>query len=73
MSSTEESFSLLNIKSSYSCESAIYFNLTTEIIKNNYDFDFCFNKTDVIPTVLDGADEIVLANWPNDKHYLQYQ
>ena len=27
-------------KSSYSCESAIYFNLTTDIIKNNCDFDF---------------------------------
>ena len=43
-------------KSSYSCESAIYFNLTTEIIKNNCDFDFYFNKTDVTPTVLDGGD-----------------
>ena len=40
----------------------------TEIIKNNCDFDFYFNKTDVTPTVLDGGDEIVLANWPNDKH-----
>ena len=50
-------------KSSYSCESAIYFNLTTDIIKNNCDFDFYFNKTDVTPTVLDGGDEIVLANW----------
>ena len=48
-------------KSSYSCESAIYFNLTTDIIKNNCDFDFYFNKTDVIPTVLDRGDEIVLA------------
>ena len=27
-------------KSSYSCESAIYFNLTTDIIKNNCNFDF---------------------------------
>ena len=57
-------------KSSYSCESAIYFNLTTDIIKNNCDFDFYFNKTDVTPTVLDGGDEIVLANWPNDKHII---
>ena len=31
---------------------------------------FYFNKTDVIPTVLDGGDEIVLANWPNDKHII---
>ena len=50
-------------KSSYSCESAIYFNLTTDIIKSNCNFDFYFNKTDVTPTVLDGGDEIVLANW----------
>ena len=57
-------------KSSYSYESAIYFNLTTNIIKNNCDFDFYFNKTDVTPTVLDGGDEIVLANWPNDKHII---
>ena len=40
-------------KSSYSCESAIYFNLTTNIIKNNCNFDFYFNKTDITPTVLD--------------------
>ena len=53
--------------SSYSCESAIYFNLTADIIKNNCNFDFYFNKTDITPTVLDGGDEIVLANWPNDK------
>ena len=57
-------------KSSYSCESAIYFNLTTDIIKNNCNFDFYFNKTDVTPTVLDGGNEIVLANWPNDKHII---
>ena len=44
--------------------------MTTNIIKNNCDFDFYFNKTDVTPTVLDGGDEIVLANWPNDKHII---
>ena len=42
-------------KSSYSCESAIYFNLTTDIIKNNCNFDFYLNKTDVTPNVLDGG------------------
>ena len=31
---------------------------------------FYFNNTDVTPTVLDGGDEIVLANWPNDKHII---
>ena len=57
-------------KSSYSCESAVYFNLTTDIIRNNYNFNFYYNKTDVTPAVLDGGDEIILANWPNDKHII---
>ena len=57
-------------KSSYSCESAIYFNLTTDIIRNNCNFDFYYNKTDVTPTVLDGGDEIILAKWPNDIHII---
>ena len=57
-------------KSSCSCEIAIYFNLTTDIIKNNCNFDFYFNKADVIPTILDGGDDILLANWPNDKHII---
>ena len=55
-------------KSKYSCKSAIYFNLGCDIIKENCKFDFYFNKTDVKPSVLDGGHEIILANWPNDKH-----
>ena len=42
-------------KSSYSCESAIYFNLTTDIIRKNCNFDFYYNKTDITPIVLDGG------------------
>ena len=57
-----EELLIVKHKSSYSCESTIYFNLTTDIIKNNCNFDFYFNKTNVTPTVLDGGDEIVLAN-----------
>ena len=57
-------------KSSYSCESAIYFNLTTDIIKNKCNFNFYYNKTDVTTAVLDGGDEIILANWSNDKHVI---
>ena len=41
-----------------------------DIIRNNCNFDFYYNKTDVTPTVLDGRDEIILANWPNDKHII---
>ena len=40
-------------KSSYSCESAIYFNLMTDIIRNNCNFHFYYIKSDIIPTVLD--------------------
>ena len=57
-------------KSSYSCENAIYFNLAMDIIRNNCDFDFHFNNTEITPTVLDGGDVIILANWPNDKHLI---
>ena len=53
-------------KTSYSCQSVIYFNLDTNTIKENCNFRFYFNKTDVIPTVLDGGNEIILANWPNE-------
>ena len=57
-------------KSSYSCESAIYFNLTTEIIRDNCNFDFYYNKSDIIPNVLDRGNDIILANWLNEKHII---
>ena len=57
-------------KSIHSCKSAIYFNLDTDIIKKNCDFIFYYNKSDITPTVLDGGNEIILANWQNDKHII---
>ena len=48
-------------KSIHSCESAIYFDLDTDIIKKNCDFIFYYNKSDITPTVLDGGNEIILA------------
>ena len=57
-------------KTSYSCESAIYFNLDTNMIKENCNFRFYYNETDIIPTVLDGGNEIILANWPSDKQII---
>ena len=57
-------------KTSYSCESATYFNLETHIIKENCNFKFYFNKADITPTILDGGNEIVPANWPNNKHII---
>ena len=55
-------------KSKYSCESGIYFDLGKEIMKQNYQFRFYFNKMDVVSTVFDEGNKIILANWPDDKH-----
>ena len=54
-----EVFFMLKHKSKYSCESTIYFDLDSDIIKE-----------DITPIVLDGGNEIILANWPNDKHII---
>ena len=52
-------------KNQYSCESAISFDWSADIIKENCEFQYYFNKTDVHPLALDGGNEIILANWPN--------
>ena len=57
-------------KSIHSWKTAIYFDLDTDIIKKNCDFIFYYNKLDITSTVLDGGNEIILANWPNDKHII---
>ena len=57
-------------KSRYSCKSAIYFDLDKEIINQNCEFRFYYNKTDVIPTVLDGGNETILPNLSDDKHII---
>ena len=49
-------------KSKCSCISAIYFHLDPDMIKENCKFAFNYNKTNVHPTVLDGGNEIILAN-----------
>ena len=48
----------------------IYFDLGLEIIKENCKFYFYYNKKDITPTVLDDGKEIILANWPNNKHII---
>ena len=63
-----EEFFFVKHKSKHSCESTIYFDLSSEIIKENCNFMYYFNKTDIKPTVLQGGNEIILANWPTDKH-----
>ena len=47
---------------------AIYFNLSSDTIKENCNFAYYFNKTYIKPTLLDGRNEIILANWPDDTH-----
>ena len=66
---SEELF-VVKHRTKYSCERAIYFNLETDIIKENCNFKFYYNKTDITLTVLDGGNEIILANWPNVKHII---
>ena len=62
----EELF-VVKSKTRYSCASAIYFNSGSEIIKENCEFEFLFNKTDMKLIVLDGGYQIILANWPSYK------
>ena len=57
-------------KSIHSCKSTIYFDLDKDIIKRNCNFMFYYNKMDITLTVLDGGNEIILANWLNDKHII---
>ena len=68
MNFTARNVFVVKHKSKYSCESAIYFNLGSEIIKENSNFAYYFNKTNIKPAVLDGGNEIILANWSNNKH-----
>ena len=57
-------------KSKYSHESSIHFSLGIDIIKENCKFAYYFNKTDITSTVLDGGNEVNLANWPDVKHII---
>ena len=57
----EELF-VIKSKTRYSCASAIYFNLKSDVIRANCKFQYYYNKTDIKPTVLDGGFQIILAN-----------
>ena len=39
-------------------------------LNENCKFKFYYNKTDITPTASDGGNEIILANWPHDKHIM---
>ena len=64
----EELF-VVKSKHKFSCASAVYFNLNMEI-KQNCNFGYHFNKTDITPLVLDGGQQIILANWPSYRRYI---
>ena len=64
----EELF-VVKSKHRYSCASAAYFNSNHDI-KENCDFYYYHNKTNVMPSVLDGGKQIILANWPNYKRII---
>ena len=49
----EEIF-LVKHKTKHSCESALFYNLSSTLIKQNCDFKYMYNTT-VIPVVLDGG------------------
>ena len=53
-----------------SCKNTLYFKLDSDTIKDNCKFTFYHNKTDITSTILDGGNEIILANWPNNKHII---
>ena len=64
----EELF-VVKSKHRYSCASPVYFNYNHDI-KENCDFYYYHNKIDVMPSVLDGGKQIILANWPNYKRII---
>ena len=61
----EELF-LAKHKSKHSCESAIFYNLTSSVVYSVCEFDYYYNTT-VTPSVLDGSSHILLANMLNPK------
>ena len=64
-----EGLFVVKSKHKYSCASSVYFNLDDEI-KENCDFSYYINKTDVTSSVLDGGQQIILINWPNYKRII---
>ena len=61
----EELF-VVKSKHKFSCTSAVYFYVNHEI-RQNCNFDYHFNKTDITPSILDGEQNIILENWPSYK------
>ena len=64
----EELF-LVRHKTKHSCESALFYNLESAFVRQNCQFKYFYNTT-VIPSVLHGGSEIVLANMLNEKRLI---
>ena len=64
----EELF-MVKSKHRHSCASTVYFNSNYDI-KENCDFYYYHNKTNVTLSVLDGGKQIILANWSNYKRII---
>ena len=64
----EELF-LVKHKSKHSCESAIYYNLSKEVINDYCTFKYFYNTT-VMPSVLDGGPQILLVNFLTPKRLI---
>ena len=65
-----EEVSVVKHHSKYTCASGYILNFGPDIIKENCNFAYYFNKTDITVTVLDGGNRITLANWPDHKHII---
>ena len=61
----EELF-LVKHKSKHNCESAIFYNLTSDVVYSVCQFKYFYNTT-VTPSVLDGGSHILLANMLSPK------
>ena len=64
----EELF-LIKHKTKHSCESAIFYNLTGDVVYSVCQFDYFYNTT-VPPSILDGGSNILLANMLSPKRLI---
>ena len=64
----EELF-LIKHKTKHSCESAIFYNLTANVVYSVCQFDYFYNTT-VTPSILDGGSNILLANMLSPKRLI---
>ena len=61
---------VIKSKTRYSCTSTNYFNLESDVMKANCEFQYYYNKTDIKPTVFDSEFQIILANLVTEKSCL---